>query len=277
MNFKSSFLQAQRLASDFHWKSEESHFWSTLFELYNLHLTSFRSSSINEYLIPKKIHQIWIGGNLPRRYQTWADSIQRINPQYEYKLWDEKSILDLGLTNEYVFIKNTNPGIKSDIARYEILSRFGGLYLDTDFEAIRPFDNFLHCNDFVSCLVFDYKPQIANGFLGCSINSPFMNLLVANIPQDLSVSLSPLQVLDFYGANYLTNLLKSHHELLMNALILPSQYFYPWPNFLRHSKDLPSTFITDHTYAIHHWQISWAKHRNPLKALFKKFFQTLNF
>ena len=33
-------------------------------------------------------------------------------------------------------------GEKSDIFRYEILYRFGGVYVDTDFECIKPFECF---------------------------------------------------------------------------------------------------------------------------------------
>ena len=33
--------------------------------------------------------------------------------------------------------------MKSDIARYEIIYRYGGVYIDTDFECLRPLD-FLH-------------------------------------------------------------------------------------------------------------------------------------
>ena len=36
-----------------------------------------------------------------------------------------------------VFERAINPGMKSDIFRYEILKQIGGLYVDTDFECLK--------------------------------------------------------------------------------------------------------------------------------------------
>jgi mannosyltransferase OCH1-like enzyme len=41
------------------------------------------------------------------------------------------------------FDRASNFGEKSDIWRYEILFRLGGVYVDTDFECVRPFDSLL--------------------------------------------------------------------------------------------------------------------------------------
>ena len=47
-------------------------------------------------MIPKLIHQIWIGDNpLPRVWQDRPETWKQKNPEYVYKLWDNDSIRDI--------------------------------------------------------------------------------------------------------------------------------------------------------------------------------------
>lgn len=84
--------------------------------------------------IPKIIHQIWLGPN--KRPDIWMNSWKELYckkyPEWEYKLWTEKEINNLSLTNEkqYQYEKFYNG--KSDIARYEILNKYGGIFMDAD-------------------------------------------------------------------------------------------------------------------------------------------------
>ena len=165
LNFKNNFFANHRVNSDFHWHDEHNEFWSSIAERYDRYL-----SKKGDFQIPKKIHQIWIGKNLPNQYQKWCLEWKKYNPDYEYKLWNESEILRLGLVNEKIFLETNNVGIKSDIARYEILYRFGGIYLDTDMQLIKPFDNFLHTSNFISCINSSYIPCILNGFIACASN-----------------------------------------------------------------------------------------------------------
>ena len=71
----------------------------------------------------------------------------------------------LPLKNKDLYDKSRNYGFKTDLARYEILNKYGGLYIDTDFECLSPIpENFLNF-DFVSCIVFSNEPQINNAIM----------------------------------------------------------------------------------------------------------------
>ena len=85
-------------------------------------------------MIPKIIHQIWLGPN--KKPDIWMDS-WKINycqkyPDWEYKLWTEKEILELNLRNKIHYDNETFYNAKSDIARYEILYQYGGVFIDAD-------------------------------------------------------------------------------------------------------------------------------------------------
>ena len=84
--------------------------------------------------IPKIIHQIWLGPKKPPQWciDSWKINYINSNPDWEYKLWTEKEINDFKLKNENIYDKEPTYRGKSDIARYEILFREGGIFLDAD-------------------------------------------------------------------------------------------------------------------------------------------------
>jgi len=87
-------------------------------------------------MIDKKIHQIWLGNKIPPRnimksWRVYCDSFG-----WEYNLWTENEISGLTLKNQEVYNYYKSIGCyhgMSDVARIEILNRFGGMYLDVDF------------------------------------------------------------------------------------------------------------------------------------------------
>lgn len=51
-----------------------------------------------------------------------------------------------------------------------------------------------------------------------------------------------LEVLNYSGANYLSKIIFKKNSA--DIVILPSQYFYPWPNFLSETKNSPYSWET---------------------------------
>lgn len=84
--------------------------------------------------IPKIIHQMWIGPHkMPTRYiNTWRYDYIKENPDWKYMFWTEKEIEDFNLVNKDIYDLETQYSGKSDIARYEILNRHGGIWIDAD-------------------------------------------------------------------------------------------------------------------------------------------------
>lgn len=84
--------------------------------------------------IPKIIHQIWLGPH--KKPDIWMNSWKidfiKDNPDYTYKLWTEKEIHELDLINRQIYDNEKFYICKSDIARYEILLKYGGIYIDSD-------------------------------------------------------------------------------------------------------------------------------------------------
>lgn len=95
-------------------------------------------------MIPQKIHFIWFGRNpYPEKVQYCMESWKKHLPDYEFKLWNEDSFP----IEQYRFTKEAYEEKKfafvSDFVRIYALATEGGIYLDTDIEVLKSFDNLL--------------------------------------------------------------------------------------------------------------------------------------
>ena len=255
-NFQSIFAQNSKFHWDFHKNVEEIEQWEIVECIYERWKNT---NFVDTPVIPKIIHQIWLGSPVPSRYDTWRTSWKKYHPEYEYKLWTEKEILEFGLVNEHAYLQSKNFAVKSDIARCEILYRLGGIYADTDFECLARFDQKLMS---VSCFlgqVFSAVPEFNNALMGCMPGSTLMKMMVDSLSKPVSHH-NAIEIIQETGAIKLTNLVFEHklHES-ENILILPSDYFYPWPNFLLHDEKNRYKYLTSKSIAIHHWEMSWFK------------------
>lgn len=87
--------------------------------------------------IPLLVHQIWVGGPLPDKYKSWQKTWQEL-PGWTYKLWTDEEVAKLDIVNRDLYDSAKTWGQKADILRIEILNKFGGLYVDVDFECLQP-------------------------------------------------------------------------------------------------------------------------------------------
>jgi hypothetical protein len=93
-------------------------------------------------MIPKIIHQVWVGPKVPSNIQKLMDDIKEKTPGFEYKFWSEKE-LEAEFKKEYVqntINKALHVVFATDDFRLKILEKFGGIYLDADTKIMLPID-----------------------------------------------------------------------------------------------------------------------------------------
>ena len=95
-------------------------------------------------MIPRIIHYCWFGrGPMPELALKCIESWHRYMPDYEYKLWNEDNF-DISC-NQYV--KEAYEARKfafvTDYVRLYALYTEGGIYMDTDVEVLKPYDDLL--------------------------------------------------------------------------------------------------------------------------------------
>ena len=102
--------------------------------------------NITQAKIPFIIHQIWFGGKLPEIYKIWQKRLKKLHTKWEIINWTDSKLkreFPRGLINQKTFdqAKNIhNYAQMADVARYEILHKFGGLYLDYDTKCFKSFE-----------------------------------------------------------------------------------------------------------------------------------------
>ena len=219
----------------------------------------------NDPLIPKIIHQIWLGGPLPEKYKKFQQSWKTYHPDWTYMLWTEKEIEDFGLINKKLYDETKNYGQKADIARYEILYRIGGLYVDTDFECINPFDILHHCLEFyTSCLPTPkekFCKCLLNGLLAARPGHPIMKACVEDLGKSYHDNKGIMaQTGPHYFSEVVFKYLASGSE---RSVVFPSSFFYPCPNYFANhyisQDEAKKQFVCEESFAIHWWACSWQK------------------
>jgi hypothetical protein len=92
-------------------------------------------------VIPKLLHQIWIGPRPAPR--AWIETWRAVNTDFRHRLWTDERIDAFGLRNDDLYRRFLDAGLydgAADVARVEILHRHGGVYADADSVALRPLD-----------------------------------------------------------------------------------------------------------------------------------------
>ena len=183
--------------------------------------------------IPKIIHQIWVGNKpIPENYKKFMKTWLIIHPDWEYRLWTDEDVDDFPWRNKELFLKAKNPGMKSDIWRYEIVNQFGGLYVDTDMEAIRSFEP-LHSRVEFYAGYYTNDCCIANGIFASKPNSPILTKIIDRIEESICCynfdSFDFESILLATGPYFFTKMLKKILPTLNKSvnIILPMPYFQP--------------------------------------------------
>lgn len=91
-----------------------------------------------DHAVPRVMHQIWIGDVPPAACAVWADYAARHG--WGYRLWDLPALAAAGLDRDPVFAAMLAAGDLPgavDVARYHLLLREGGVYLDCDWYPAR--------------------------------------------------------------------------------------------------------------------------------------------
>lgn len=223
-------------------------------EVANMNLEDFLSFSKNyfrnfRWTIPHIIHQIWIGKPAPKKIkemmETFSVDYVKKHPYCRYILWDEEKLNDLDMINHDIFEKEKSNDCKSDIARLEILNKFGGIYVDADTiwlgnKSILSLQNQISHGILIAYekdgekigsgyLKADTK-RCANGVLGATIQNPIIAYFIGQTRKSYLEN-RKYGVVASTGPDFFQSTIESlRPEIDIN--ILNHKYFYPcwWCN-----------------------------------------------
>jgi len=207
-------------------------------------------------VIPFKIHQVWVGSTFPGIYKAYSDSWIKFHPTWEYKLWTDDNIQEIPTVNWQVYNRIKNPAQKSDYLRYHILNEYGGLYVDTDFQCLKPFDDLMGLSFFTS-VGYDRYVVLYNGLMASIPHHPITEKLIEGMA--ILRGGHWRTIFNETGAYYFTKKFIPVAEFNPKGVVaFPIGFFYSFPNNKRH-EDTFENYVKPYSYAVHHWAVSWAK------------------
>lgn len=205
-------------------------------------------------VIPKTIHYFWFGKNeKPPIFYKCLESWKKKCPDYKIIEWNEENF-NINI-NAYVSqaYKEKRYAFVSDYARFYILYKYGGIYLDIDVEILKNIDELLSEKVFMG---FEDRNQVAPGLITGAQKSEQVIKDVLDIYNNFD---------EFPNDNHnvckiVTNYLKENKGLktdlneiqrLNGITIYPFEYFCACDIFTK------KKCITSKTYTIHHYNGSW--------------------
>ena len=106
--FNTDFSRNSRFPIDFHNDIKDVDKWLLLSELYSDWKKNKLKNNNNNQKIPKLIHHIWLGSEIPRKYQDFINGWKRKHPSWKLILWDDEKLNGLEMINKDLFLKLNN-------------------------------------------------------------------------------------------------------------------------------------------------------------------------
>lgn len=128
-------------------------------------------------MIPKTIHYCWFGGNpKPKLAEKCIKSWKKHCPDYELIEWNEETF---DIASAPLYVRQAYEAKKwafvTDYVRLYAMVSYGGVYMDTDVEVIRPLDGFLVHQAFSG---FENSTDIPTGIMAAEKGFPLFEELL---------------------------------------------------------------------------------------------------
>lgn len=215
-------------------------------------------------MIPKIIHFCWLSGDpYPPKIDKCLKSWSKYLSDYEIILWDTNRFdLNSSLWVSQAYEKKKY-AFAADYIRFYALYHHGGIYLDSDVEVLKSFDDLLDIPYFVGAEKAQTpEAAIMGAEKGCDWikkcldyydNRKFIledgSLDIRKLPEIMDEQIrkiKPLRVLSLEDSLRIRQL-----DMQKEVLVFNDKFFSP------KVFDSREVEITPYTYAIHHYQNSW--------------------
>lgn len=213
-------------------------------------------------MIPKILHYVWVGGELPEKQRLLIETWRTHNPDFTLMLWDERNI-DFSTPAIAAAYRRRRWATVADIVRLSAVLKYGGIYLDTDFDARRSFKPLLHESCFFGFQAESHPTDwVDNGFFGAMPGHWFIRKAHSRILAIRSLPLG-LDRPTKYGPKLVTKLLREEGLSFYSdrGVRVKDIFIHPTPAFYPFNWDEPAggREVGASTYAVHLWERSWEK------------------
>lgn len=230
--------------------------------------------------IPKIIHQTWKTADLPANLAALQATWLAQHPHWEYRLWTDADNRALIVEHEPWFLpiydSYPSPICRVDAARYFILKHHGGVYVDLDFECVRPLDAALDGHQ----MVIGEEPQahqmlahiqahaverlLCPSFIACTPGHPLWSEIEKRLVQYHQAS-DPLEATGPLLLSRVYQTLSDPHavHLLPASTLYPASKFDCWDGKLDDPEFKSALIAAPEVLGIHHWHGTWFRREAP--------------
>lgn len=195
-------------------------------------------------MIPKTVHYIWLGKKAkPKNFKAVLESWQKYASGFEIKEWNESSSQEFNLPKYFhTSLLKRNNAFASDVLRFHILSKYGGIYLDVDEMLLK----YIGTEELLKNTVFlglyhEVDDYFGFGFIGSVPGSLFSERMIS-FYNDYSGEKD--SIVNTIGSQIVAELNKENSSIVK---LFPQEFFYP----------LTKKDETKNTYARHLSNTSW--------------------
>jgi mannosyltransferase OCH1-like enzyme len=237
-------------------------------------------------MIPKIIHFCWLSNDeypelIKKCMATWKTKL----PDYEFVLWDAKKFdLESTLWTKQAF-ETKKYAFASDYIRLYAVYTYGGIYLDTDAEVVKSFDDLLDLPYFIgqehigNIEAAVFGAEKGTDWLADCLkyydNRPFIKedgkLDLIILPKIMKAQIEPKRGVVAMSQNEIDKI----HQLIKDDTKL---FLYNYKYFSANNFETHEILKNKDTYAIHHYNNAWIplklRIKLNLKRKFQKFFGT---
>jgi mannosyltransferase OCH1-like enzyme len=225
-------------------------------------------------MIPKVIHYCWLSDDpYPELIRDCMDSWKRHLPDYEYVLWDKQRFDLSSVPYVYEAFRAKKYAFAADYIRMHALYHHGGIYLDTDVEVLKPFDDLLTLPYFIgreSLLTSRGNLHLEVAAFGAQKGTPWLGTFLDTFngrkfyisPGKYNMDLLPVTLRDHLAESKIIKEISDIKEFEYDTNIInifTSEYFSP------KTMRLEDYETTQRTYCIHHYNNSWIKNKNNIQ------------
>lgn len=211
-------------------------------------------------MIPKIIHQTWKNNVVPKKWRNYAQKVQDLNPDWEYRLWTddgneqfvEEHFPDF-LETFLGFSKNI---MRADVIQYLLMYKYGGVYLDLDYEFLKPFNFGEHEVVLpleMSLACGDDRDQVGNCVFASVPNHPYWKDVINSLKENPPLVSEYTEVVGATGPIFLNKIYK---ENTYSGIHTPEKMIYhaPSPNRKKSAEKIRKNGVS---IGIHHPWGSW--------------------
>tara|TARA_R110002124_G_scaffold134974_1_gene297758 strand:- start:239 stop:1015 length:777 start_codon:yes stop_codon:yes gene_type:complete len=229
-------------------------------------------------MIPKIVHYCWLSDDkFPDNIQKCIDSWKKNLPDYEFVIWDTKRFpLDNSIWVKQAF-ETKKYAFAADFIRLYAVYTFGGIYLDSDVEVLKKFDDLLDLPYFIGT---EGEGIIEAGVFAAEKNAEWLADCLAYYEAKTFINLDgtfntmtlpKIMMKQIEPKRELVEI--SKEQLFKNkSLLLDKKKLYLFSKEYFCAKNLGTGRLenTSATYTIHHFAMSWILSKNKFLPNLKR-------